>query len=241
MISCMWFVSGRWDLSKSDRDNVMEKIRILVADDHPTFREGLVRVLGEQEDMEVIVQAGDGEQAAKLAADLHPDVAILDVSMPKLNGVQAAKTIKTVSPHTAVLILSAYGHEPYVIGAIEAGASGYLLKDARVWELVSAVRSVHAGETVLDPTAARKVFSRLSRASGMGGDESRRLHPRELEVLKLAAKGMSNKDIANALSISVRTVQSHLVNIYSKLDVSSRTEAVTRALKEGWIILEDTD
>lgn len=219
----------------------MEKIRVLVADDHPTFREGLIRVLAEQADIEVIAQAGDGERAAELAAELDPDVAILDISMPRLNGVEATRAIKAVSPDTAVLIVSAYGHEPYVIGAIEAGASGYLLKDARVWELVSAVRSVHAGETVLDPTAARKVFSRLSRVSGNSRKTSQCLHPRELEVLKLATKGMSNKDIADALSISVRTVQSHLVNIYSKLNVSSRTEAVTQALKEGWIILEEID
>jgi len=224
-----------------DLANNMEKIRVLIADDHPTFREGLVRVLTEQDDIEVVAQAGDGEQAVELAAGLSPDVAMLDVNMPKLNGIEATKAIKVNSPNTAVIIVSAYGHEPYVIGAIEAGATGYLLKDARVWELVSAVRSVHAGETVLDPTAARKVFNRLSHVSGKNGESSQSLHPRELEVLKLATKGMSNKQIANALSISVRTVQSHLVNVYAKLKVSCRTEAVTRALKEGWVTLEDVD
>ncbi|RLC93919.1 MAG: DNA-binding response regulator [Chloroflexi bacterium] len=217
----------------------METIRVLVADDHPTFREGLVRVVADQDDMEVVAQAGDGEEAVQLASQVRPDVAVLDVAMPKLNGIEATRLIKEVSPKTAVLIVSAYGHDPYVLGAIEAGASGYLLKEARIWELVNAVRSLHAGETVLDPTAARKVFGRLVHSTSRGRDTSQRLHQRELEVLKLATKGMSNKEIAVALSISVRTVQAHLVNIFNKLEVSSRTEAVIRALKEGWVTLDD--
>ena len=219
----------------------MDKIRVLIADDHPAFREGLVRVLSEQQDMEVVAQAGDGEEAVDFAARLKPDVAMLDISMPKLNGVETTKAIKSTSPNTAVLIVSAFGHEPFVMGAIEAGASGYLLKDSRVRELVSAVRSVSAGETVLGTAAANKVFGRLSRLSGKGANTTQYLHPREREVLKLATKGMSNKEIASHLCISVRTVQSHLVNIFTKLNVSSRTEAVTRALKEGWITLEDID
>ncbi|MCX5998868.1 MAG: response regulator transcription factor [Chloroflexi bacterium] len=217
----------------------MDRIRVLIADDHPTFREGLVRVLSEQEDMEVVAQAGDGEEAVKLAGQLMPDVVMLDINMPRMNGVEATRAIKAASPNTAVLVVSAYGTEPYVIGAIEAGASGYLLKDARVWELVAAVRSLHAGETVLDPTAAQKVFGRLAQAASKTRETSLDLHERELEVLKLAAKGMSNKEIATALSISVRTVQAHLVNIFTKLGVDSRTEAVVRALKEGWVTLDD--
>jgi len=217
----------------------MEKIRVLIADDHPAFREGLVRVLAEQQDMEVVAQASNGEEAVKLATQLTPDVAMLDISMPKLNGVEAAKAIKAACPKTAILIVSAYGHEPYVLGAIEAGASGYLLKDARIGELVAAVRALHAGETVLDPTVARKIFSRLSHASGKTREIPQNLHQRELDVLKLAAKGMSNKEIASTLSISVRTVQAHLVNIFAKLEVNSRTEAVVRALREGWVTLDD--
>jgi len=216
----------------------MEKIRVLVADDHPTFREGLVRILAEEEDMEVVAQAANGEEAVQLATRLCPDVAIMDVAMPKLNGIDATKSIKSACPNSAILIISAYGYEPYVFGALEAGASGYLLKNARVWELVAAIRSLHAGETVLDPAAARKVFSRLSH-TGRDGDTSQELHQRELDVLKLAAKGMSNKEIAGALSISVRTVQAHLVNVFTKLEVNSRTEAVVRALREGWFTLDD--
>lgn len=217
----------------------MEKIRVLVADDHPAFREGLVQIMAEQGDIEVIAQAGDGEEAVKLASQLRPDVAVLDVAMPKLNGIEATKSIKAACPNTAVLIVSAYAYGPYVLGAIEAGASGYLLKDARLWELVSAVRSLHAGEKVLDPAVARKVLDRLPYATGKSREAFPHLHQRELEVLKLTAKGLSNKEIASALSISVRTVQAHLVNIFTKLGVKSRTEAVIHALREGWFTIDD--
>lgn len=215
------------------------KIRVLVADDHPTFREGLVRVVAEQEDMEIVAQAENGEEAVRLAGEFKPDVAVMDVAMPKLNGIEATKALKAASPSTAVLIVSAYSHEPYILGAIEAGAAGYLLKEARVWELVAAIRSAYAGETVLDPTVARKVFSRISQGATKQRTGAQDLHERELEVLKLATQGLSNKEIAGALSISVRTVQAHLVNIFNKLEVNSRTEAVVRALKEGWFTLDD--
>lgn len=219
----------------------MEKIRVLLADDHPTFREGLARLLTEEGDVEVIAQAGDGEEAVKLASGLLPDVAIIDVAMPRLNGIEATRQIKATCPATAILIVSAYGYESYVLGAIEAGASGYLLKNVRVRELVAAIRALHAGETVLDPTAARKVFSRLAYTRGRvsAREAPRELHQREMEVLRLAAKGLSNKEIAQRLSVSVRTVQTHLVNIFRKLEVGSRTEAVLHALREGWLTLED--
>ncbi|MBM4463680.1 MAG: response regulator transcription factor [Chloroflexi bacterium] len=217
----------------------MGKIRVLVADDHPAFREGLVRVVAEQGDMEVIAQAGDGEEAVKLAGQLRPDIAVLDVAMPKLNGIEATQSIKTACPNTAVLIVSAYGYGPYVLGAVEAGASGYLLKDARLWELVSAIRSLHAGEKVLDPAVAHQVLDRLPYACGKSKETLPDLHQREMEVLKLTARGLSNKEIATALSISVRTVQAHLVNIFAKFGVKSRTEAVAHALREGWLVIDD--
>ena len=217
----------------------VKKIRVLIADDHPPLREGLVRLLADEDDIEVVAQASDGEEAVELASRLTPDVAIIDVAMPKVNGIEATRTIKSASPETAVLIVSAYGHGPYVMGAIEAGASGYMLKNARVWEMVAAIRSVHAGETVLDPTAARAVFGRLSSGEGRGGEAALELHPRELEVIKLGARGMSNKEIAEALNISVRTVQTHFANIFGKLGVNSRTEAVVRAMKEGWLTTDD--
>jgi len=219
----------------------MEKIKVLLADDHPAFREGLSRLLSEQDDLLIVGEAVDGEEAVKLANELKPDVAVVDVAMPKLSGIEATKRIKEVCPDTAVLIVSAYDDRQYVINAIEAGASGYLLKSARVRELAAAIRAVHNDEMIFDSSAARKVFNSMTVSKDEPGtvEPSSPLNRRELEVLKLAAKGMSNKEIAQELTISTRTVQSHLVNIFTKLNINSRTEAVLRALREGWITLED--
>ncbi len=219
----------------------MEKIRILIADDHTLVREGTRQRLEREEDFEVVGEAGDGEEAVRLANQLKPDVAIMDVAMPNLNGIEATKQIKESRPATAILVLSAYDNDQYIYAALEAGANGYLLKNARGQQLVDAIRDVKAGEVVLDPHVARKVvqwFSSLSRGERVEGLPDY-VSDRELEVLKLAAKGMSNKEIAAELSLSVRTVQSHLGNIFDKLGVSSRTEAVLRAIKEGWISLEN--
>ena len=217
----------------------IDKIRVLVADDHPSFREGLSRLLMEENDLEVVANAGDGEEAVRLATELLPDVAIIDVAMPKLNGIEATKQIKAACPNTAILIISAYDYEAYVLGAVEAGAKGYLLKNVRVRELVAAIRALHAGETVLDSDAAQKVFVRLAHTTGRVKKAQQVLQQRELEVLKMTAKGLSNNEIAQELSLSVRTVQTHLVNIFAKLDVSSRTEAVLHALRGGWLTLDD--
>jgi DNA-binding NarL/FixJ family response regulator len=219
----------------------MEKIRILIADDHTLVREGTRQRLEREEDFEVVGEAGDGEEAVRLANQLKPDVAIIDVAMPNLNGIEATKQIKESRPATAILVLSAYDNDQYIYAALEAGASGYLLKNARGQQLVDAIRDVKAGEVVLDPHVARKVvqwFSSLSRGERVEGLPDY-VSDRELDVLKLAANGMSNKEIAAELSLSVRTVQSHLGNIFDKLGVSSRTEAVLRAIKEGWISLEN--
>jgi NarL family two-component system response regulator LiaR len=218
----------------------MEKIRILIADDHALVREGTRQRLEREEDFEVVGEAADGEEAVRLTKQLKPNVAIIDIAMPNLNGIEATKRIKESQPSTAVLVLSAYDNDQYIYAVLEAGASGYLLKNVRGHQLVDAIRDVRAGEVVLDPHVARKVvqwFSSLSRGERVEGLPEH-FSERELEVLKLAAKGMSNKEIAAELSLSVRTVQSHLGNIFDKLGVSSRTEAVLRALKEGWISLE---
>ena len=218
----------------------MEKIRILIADDHALVREGTRQRLEREEDFEVVGEAADGEEAVRLTKQLKPNVAIIDIAMPNLNGIEATKRIKESQPSTAVLVLSAYDNDQYIYAVLEAGASGYLLKNVRGHQLVDAIRDVRAGEVVLDPHVARKVvqwFSSLSRGERVEGLPEH-FSERELEVLKLAARGMSNKEIAAKLSLSVRTVQSHLGNIFDKLGVSSRTEAVLRALKEGWISLE---
>ena len=222
-------------------EDEMEKIRILIADDHTLVREGTRERLEREEDFEVVGEAADGEEAVRLANQLKPNVAIMDIAMPNLNGIEATKRIKASQPATAVLVLSAYDNDQYIYAVLEAGANGYLLKNVRGHQLVDAIRDVRAGEVVLDPHVARKVvqwFSSLSRGERVEGLPEH-FSERELEVLKLAAKGMSNKEIAAELSLSVRTVQSHLGNIFAKLGVSSRTEAVLRALKEGWISLEN--
>jgi len=219
----------------------MEKIRVLLAEDHVVVREGTRELIRREHDMEVVGEAGDGEEAIELATKLRPDVVIMDIAMPKVNGIEATKRIKEQYPTTAVLILTAYDNEQYIFALLEAGAAGYLLKNVRRSELIDAVRAVYAGESVLHPVVARKVLQRFRGAKGAVGEETSReiLSERELEVLRLASKGISNKDIAKELVLSVRTVQAHLGNIFNKLGVGSRTEAVLYALRRGWVSLEE--
>jgi NarL family two-component system response regulator LiaR len=219
----------------------LEKIKILIADDHAFVREGTRRILEQEPDLEVVAEAGNGEEAVALASELKPDVAIIDVAMPKLDGIEATRRIKALCPAVAVLVLSAYDDDQFVFGLLEAGAAGYLLKSVRGHEIVDAIRAVDAGESVLHPSVARKVLNRFASVS----NKAQRKRPlevlteREMEVLRLVTKGLSNKDIADGLSLSIRTVQGHLANIFNKLRVSSRTEAVVHALKEGWVALDD--
>lgn len=217
----------------------MNKIKVLIADDHAVVREGTRRILNQEEDMEVVSEANDGEEAVRLAKQYKPDVAIIDISMPKMDGIEATRQIKALYPEMVVLILSAYDDDQFVFSLLEAGSAGYLLKSVRGRELVDAVRSVYAGESVLHPTIARKVLNLFARPSDRPKQAVEVLSEREIEVLRLASSGMSNQDIADKLFISLRTVQAHLGHIFNKLQVSSRTEAVVHALKEGWITLED--
>lgn len=218
----------------------MAKIRVLLAEDHVIVREGTRELVQHEPDMEVVGEAGDGEEAIQLATKLRPDVVIIDIAMPKLNGIEATKQIKELYPATAVLVLTAYDDDQYIFALLEAGAAGYLLKNVRGRELIDAIRAVYAGESVLHPAITRKVIESFLPA---GKPAERRiaepLSEREMEVVKLAGRGMSNKDIAEELSLSVRTVQAHLGNIFNKLGVGSRTEAVLYALKKGWVALED--
>ena len=219
----------------------METIKILIADDHAFVREGTRRILEQESDLEVVAEAGDGEEAVKMASELKPDVALIDVAMPKLDGIEATRQIKALCPAVAVLVLSAYDDDQFVFGLLEAGAAGYMLKNVRGQEIVDAIRAVHAGESVLHPSVARKVLNRFASVSGKPRERKslELLTEREMDVLKLVTKGLSNKDIADKLCLSVRTVQGHLANIFNKLRVSSRTEAVVHALKEGWVTLDD--
>ena len=219
----------------------MPKITILLAEDHVVVRESIRQLLEREAGFEVIGEASDGEEAVDMARRLKPDVVIMDISMPNLSGIEATRQIKALYPSIAVLILSAYDDDQFVFSLLEAGAAGYLLKSVRGHELIDAVRAVYAGESVLHPSIARKVLNRFVPASGERREQKpvEVLSERETEVLRLATRGLSNQDIANELSLSLRTVQAHLGHIFNKLQVSSRTEAVVRALKEGWITLED--
>ena len=217
----------------------MGKIKVLLAEDHVIVREGTREFIQREPDMEVVGEAGDGEEAIKLATELQPDVVVMDIAMPKLNGIEATKQIKMLQPSTAVLILTAYDYDQYIFALLEAGAAGYLLKGVRVHELIDAIRAVYAGESVLHPVIARRVIDRLTSPKPTETQAIEPLSERETEVLKLAATGISNKDIAEQLFLSPRTVQVHLGNIFNKLGVASRTEAILYGLRRGWLTLED--
>jgi len=217
---------------------------VMLVEDHVLVREGTRELLDREPDIAVIVEAGDGEEGVRLADAHHPDVVVMDIEMPGLNGLEATKQIKASHPSTAVLVLTAYDDDQYIFAFLAAGAAGYLLKDVRATELANAIRLVHAGESVLHPVIARKVIDYFARPRNKQ-DQVReagqaQLTKREMDVLKAAAKGMTNRQIAQRLTISIRTVQVHLTSIFGKLDVGSRTEAILFALREGWLTLDDT-
>jgi DNA-binding NarL/FixJ family response regulator len=219
----------------------MNKIKVLIADDHSLFREGTRNLINQEKDMEVIGEASDGEETIKLVTELKPHVVLMDISMPVVNGIEATKQIKTRFTKTAVLILTAYENDQYIVALLEAGAAGYLLKNVSGRDLTNAIRAVFAGEAILHPSIAQKVFSHFGAATRQAEEstELTELSEREMEILKLAARGMSNQDIATHLYLSRRTIQSHLANIFRKMDVGSRTEAVLQALRKGWLGLDD--
>ena len=217
----------------------MKKIRIILADDHVLVREGIRDLIQQERDMEVVAEAADGRQAVQLVNTLKPDIVLLDIAMPELNGIEATKRIKAEQPQVGVLVLTAYDNEEFILAILEAGASGYLLKNIRSEELLKGIRSVHRGESVLHPSVLKTVLLRLQthgqRAAAAG---KHRLSPRELQIVELGARGLVNKEIAYELSLSDRTIQSHWRNIFSKLGVGSRMEAVMLCLKNEWIRLE---
>lgn len=220
-----------------DKDNAIV-IRVLVADDHPPFSEGLILLLEKEPDMNPVGIAEDGLEAVRLAKELKPDVIVMDVAMPRMNGIEATRRVKAYLPNTSVLVFSAYGYHPYVLSALEAGAGGYLLKNVPYRQLVNAIRAVRQGEAVLDRAVAEKILRSLAKPLGHPWANSN-LNPREVELLKLGAQALSNKEIAERLSLSERTVQSYFSIVFDKLGVGSRLEAVLKALKEGWLTLDD--
>jgi len=215
---------------------MVEAIRILIADDHPVVREGLFAMLSRQSDFEVVGEARDGVEAVNKAKELSPEVVLMDLRMPELDGVEAMNQIKSAKPNTKFIILTTYSDDEYIFRGIEAGARGYLLKDAPREELFKAIRAVHRGESLIQPVVASKVLDRLTELSrrAPSGEE---LSERELEVLRLIAKGAANKEIGVELSIAQSTVKTHISTIFQKLGVNDRTQAVTEALKKGIIRL----
>jgi DNA-binding NarL/FixJ family response regulator len=219
------------------KNDSQKPIRVVLADDHAVVRKGIREFLEEDTAIQVVGEASDGEQAIALVAREKPDVAVFDIQMPKMNGMDATRRVKKEFPQTRVLILTAYDDDPYIFAALQAGANGYLLKTSGSDELVHAVHAIAAGESALSPAVAKKLVLRA--AGGQPNEETiEPLTDREMEILRLAAKGMGNKQIGVTLSISDRTVQGHLANIYAKLHVGTRTEAVMFAVREKWITLE---
>lgn len=209
-----------------------------MAEDHAVVREGLRELICREVDMDVVGEAGDGEETVRLVKELEPDIVLMDIAMPGMNGIEATRHIKESHPQTAVLVLTAYDNPEFVSAVIEAGAEGYLLKNVRGKELTSAIRAAHVGESVLHPAIARAIFAQLKPPDRPRHEKIESLSERELQVLHLGAEGLGNKQIAAQLSIGPRTVQTHWRNIFDKLAVYSRTEAIVYALKKGWITLE---
>jgi DNA-binding NarL/FixJ family response regulator len=208
-------------------------IRVVLADDHAVVRAGIRQILETATDITIVAEAENGEQAIDVIRSTTPDVAVLDIRMPKASGIDVTKWIRENATSTAVLVLSAYDDDPYVLAVLQAGANGYVLKNADAEDIVRAVRSVHAGKSAVDPEIARKVLGRVSSTENQTQTEE--LTAREREVLELAAKGHTNKAIGSELHISARTVQGHLAHIFDKLQAESRTEAVMRAVSLGWL------
>jgi DNA-binding NarL/FixJ family response regulator len=218
-----------------------KRITILMADDHPLFRKAVRDVLEKQEDFKVVGEADNGIEAINLSNKLAPDVVVMDISMPQINGLEATRQIKSKNPKTAILVLTVHNDIEHILGILEAGAAGYLTKSASVDEIINAIRSVIAGETVIETPVFQEVLKYTLRypQKPIISDQVDKLTVRELEVLKLAAKGFSNKEISQQLNLKLSTIKGYMVEIFSKMGVSSRTEAVIIGLHTGVITSVD--
>ena len=211
----------------------MEPVRLLIADDHPHFREGLRALLLSASDMEVVGEARDGEEAIRLAARLQPDVILMDLGMPKVNGIEATRRILHTSPHISVLVISMFEEDESVFAALQAGARGYLLKGALKAEILRAVRAVVSGEAIFGPAIARRLMGYFASPRGEPKDAFPELTEREHEILALIAQHRTNPEIAARLHLSQKTVRNHVSNIFAKLQVADRAGAIIRAREAG--------
>jgi len=227
-----------------------KKISVMIVDDHPLFRQGLRRVIEAEDDMEVIIEVGDGKEALRLAQKMIPDVIMMDVNIPTMNGLQVTRSLKASLPNIGVIMLTAYHDDEQIFHAIKAGAGAYYPKDVTPRKLVEAIRQVSRGNYVIDDNVLAKsqvtswLLKQFEQISAFGGSPDELfvpLSPREMEILQFIARGYSNKEIAHELGISRQTVKNHMTSILRKLSVNDRTQAALYALRRGWIRLQDTE
>jgi two-component system NarL family response regulator len=221
----------------------MERIKVLIADDHRVVREGLAAILKTKENIQVVGEAQDGQEAVEKARALLPDVILMDVSMPRMTGVEATRIIKREFPHIGVVALTMYEEQQYIFDLVRAGATGYLLKDTDSAQIVAAIRAIYRGESLIHPSVASKILAEFSLLTQKGKGKKpawveHDLTEREITVLKLVADGKTNKEIANSLDLSEKTVKNHVRNIFHKLQVYDRTQAAILAIRKGLIQLE---